>query len=199
MVLVFYGHGIFLYHMGQAEQAMNYFAMALEPAEHDIQRSFEWLDIHPKTNAQLRLAMTLWVLGQPDRAKLFSDEAIATNDVDDYWHGHFTILDFSAMLYSFLRDEDRVLQLGEALLELSMKYDYPFYQRAGRMFIGWALAHKGDTQAGAKMVRESVNGHRDRGIRMYEPYWRSLLAETLALAGEYRRSALRGRSGIGIR
>ena len=34
------------------------------------------------------------------------------------------------------------------------------------MFIGWALAHKGDTQAGAKMVRESVNGHRDRGIRM---------------------------------
>ena len=184
MIPVFYGHGIFLYHMGQAERAMDYFAKALEPAEHDIQRSFAWLDIHPKTNAQLRMAMALWVLGQPDRAKLFSDEAIATNDVDDYWHAHFTILDFSAMLYSFLRDQDRVLQLGEALLELSLKYDYAFYQRAGRMFIGWALAHKGDTQAGVEMVRESVNGHRDRGIRMYEPHWRSLLAETLALAGD---------------
>ena len=183
MVLVFYGHGIFLYHMGQAEQAMDYFAMALEPAEHDIQRSFEWLDIYPKTGAQLRIAKALWVLGQSDRAKLFSDEASATNDVDDHWQGYFSILDFSAMLYSFLRDQDRVLRLGEALLELSMKHDYAFYQRAGHMFIGWALAHKGDAKTGAKMVRDSVNGHRDRGIRMFEPYWRSLLAETLALAG----------------
>ena len=61
--------------------------------------------------------MTLWVLGQPDRAKFFSDEAIATNDVDDYWHAHFTILDYSAMLDSFLREQDTVLQLGEALLD----------------------------------------------------------------------------------
>ena len=88
------------------------------------------------------------------------------------------------MLYSFLRDADTVLQLGEELLELSIKHDYAFYQRAGRMYIGWARAHKGNAQAGASMVRESVNGHRDRGIRKFEPYWRSLLAETLALAGD---------------
>ncbi len=88
------------------------------------------------------------------------------------------------MLYSFLRDADTVLLLGEELLERSMRYDYPFYQRAGRMYIGWARAHKGNAQAGASLVRESVNGHRDRGIRMFEPYWRSPLAEALALAGD---------------
>ena len=59
------------------------------------------------------------------------------------------------MLHSFFRDNDRVLQLGEALLEVSRKYDYAFYQRAGRMFIGWALAHKGDTRAGVEMVRRA--------------------------------------------
>ena len=59
MVHVFYGHGVILYHMGQAERAMEYFAKALEPAEHDIQQSFEWFDIHPKTNAQLRMAKAL--------------------------------------------------------------------------------------------------------------------------------------------
>ena len=52
------------------------------------------------------------------------------------------------------------------------------------MYIGWARAHKGSAEAGASLVRESVNGHRDRGIRMFEPYWRSLLAEALALAGD---------------
>jgi tetratricopeptide (TPR) repeat protein len=184
MINVFGAHGGNLYHAGQPEPAIEYLAKVRRLAEHDIQPSFEWLSNHPEINAHIRLAKALWLLGQPDRAKLLCDEAIATNSVNEDLQDQFTVLDFSAMLYSFLRDEDRVLQLGEALLELSMKYDYPFYQRAGRMFVGWALAHSGDAKAGAKQVRESMNGHRDRGIRKFEPYWRSLLAETLALAGE---------------
>ncbi len=184
MIHVFAGHGVILYHMGQAEQAMDYFAKVRVPENHALQQSFEWFDSHPQTGSQLRIAKTLWVLGQPDQAKLLSDEAIAMNEVDDYWQGRFSILDFSGMLYSFLRDADTVLQLGEALLELGMEYDYPFYQRAGQMFIGWALAHKGDAKTGAKQVRDSVDGHRDRGIRTFKPYWRALLAEALALAEE---------------
>jgi tetratricopeptide (TPR) repeat protein len=184
MINVFAAYGGNLYHVGQPEPAIEYLAKVRSLAEHDIPPSFEWFSNHPEINAHIRLAKALWLLEQPDRAKLLCDEAIATNSANEDWLDQFAVLDYSAMLYSFLRDEDTVLQLGEALLELSTKYDYPFYQRAGQMFIGWARAHKGDAKTGAKQVRESMNGHRDRGIRKFEPYWRSLLAETLALAGE---------------
>ncbi len=183
MIHVFHGHGYILYHTGQAEQAMAYFTKVLEPPEHELQESFEWFDTRPQAVSQLRVAQASWVLGQLDQARLFCDKAIATNKAGGDLQ-ELSILDFSAMLYSFLRDEDRVLQLGGALLELSMKYDFPHYQRAGRMYVGWALAHKGDAKAGAKQVRDSVNGHRDHDNRKFEPYWRSLLAETLALAGD---------------
>ena len=160
MIHVFHGHGYILYHTGQAEQAMAYFTKVLEPPEHELQESFEWFDTRPQAVSQLRVAQASWVLGQLDQARLFCDKAIATNKAGGDLQ-ELSILDFSAMLYSFLRDEDRVLQLGGALLELSMKYDFPHYQRAGRMYVGWALAHKGDAKAGAKQVRDSVNGHRD--------------------------------------
>lgn len=35
------------------------------------------------------------------------------------------------------------------------------------------------------MVQLGIEGERNRGIRMFEPHSRSLLAETLALAGEW--------------
>lgn len=55
------------------------------------------------------------------------------------------------------------------------------------MYHGWVQAQRGEPGAGARLVKESVNVHRDRGIRMFEPHWRALLAEVLALAGERRR------------
>jgi predicted ATPase len=70
-------------------------------------------------------------------------------------------------------------------LEFASKYEFPFYSRAGQMHIGWALAQQGEAGAGAAMIRASVDQHRNEGIRKFEPYWRSLLAEALALAGQF--------------
>ena len=50
------------------------------------------------------------------------------------------------------------------------------------MFVGWAAAHRGDPERGCRMVFESVYAHHEQGNRMFEPYWRAMLAETLWLA-----------------
>lgn len=95
----------------------------------------------------------------------------------------FATLDFAGMLI-LLRDAPTVQTLGEELTVLCTKYDFPFFAVEGQMFIGWALAQQGDAQTGLPLVRQSIDDQRQRGIRMFEPYCRSLLAETLALAGE---------------
>lgn len=179
-----HGHGYVLYHMGRPERAMEYFAKVLAPADHALALPSEQFRKRALIGSQLRAAQTCWMLGYPDQARRVCDGVIAQAHLDSAEQDRFSTLDFSAMLYSFVGDADTVLQLGEELLELSIKHDYAFYQRAGRMYTGWARAQKGDARTGAKQVRESVNGHRDRGIRMFEPYWRSLLAEALALAGD---------------
>jgi predicted ATPase len=90
------------------------------------------------------------------------------------------------MIYSWSRDIDGALLIGAELAQISAKHEYPFYARAAQMFRGWVLAQRGDPVGGVRLVQESVDGHRARGIRMFEPYWRGLLAECLALAGETR-------------
>ena len=75
--------------------------------------------------------------------------------------------------------------LGEELTAVSIQYDFPFFATKGQMLRGWALAQQGDVQEGLPLVRMGIEDERRRGIRMFEPHSRSLLAETLALAGEW--------------
>jgi predicted ATPase len=94
-------------------------------------------------------------------------------------------LAFGAMLYSFLRDSPTVQMLAEELIAISVKYDFPFFTPEGQLLRGWALAQQGAVQEGLTLLRECIEDQRRRGIRMFEPYYRSLLAETLALADEW--------------
>lgn len=128
------------------------------------------------------------LLGFPDQARLRCDQAVQV--AYKLFEQSFDLipvanaLDFTAMVYSYCRDAQAVQRLGQDLLELATKYDFPFYLRAGQMYCGWALAHQGEASAGAAMIRANVEQHRREGIRKFEPYWRSLLAEALALAGQ---------------
>jgi predicted ATPase len=52
------------------------------------------------------------------------------------------------------------------------------------MYVGWALAQQGDVEVGLHLLRESVESHRAHHIRKFEPTWRAMLAEVLAMAGD---------------
>jgi adenylate cyclase len=92
---------------------------------------------------------------------------------------------FAGILFSFLRDAATVRQLGEDLVAFCAEYESTAFAMGGQMLRGWAIAQQGDVEQGLPLVRWGVDEEFQRGVRHLEPHNRSLLAETLALAGEW--------------
>ncbi len=180
-----YNHATSLYHFGEFERARLLFHECLE--HFDTSRSSTiWLVGDLPRQPQIRLAKCLWMLGFPDQARAKMSELLVIAHAHSQSWGRFSAFDFFAMLYTYLRDIAGVRQMSEELMQISTKHEYPFYIRAANMYRGWVQAQCGDASSGVRLVRESVDVHRERGIRMFEPYWRALLAETLMLSGELR-------------
>ena len=175
-------YGTTLYHFGESARAVDYLRQGLAISDASQPASNIRLSGTPPRSSLMRLVKCLWMLGFADQAHAYTDEAL---EIARAYEGiSWGTFDFAAMLGVHARDIVSVDKLSEELACLSTKYEYAFYQRAAQMYRGWAIAQRGDASMGAALVRESVNGHRDRGIRMFEPFWRAVLAETLALAGQ---------------
>jgi predicted ATPase len=178
-----------LYHTGAPAQALAALEQAIIFSAQPIQPSYDWYASHPQLMALLRSAHCLWLLGFADQARTRAQEAVEeAQKSDDQRQAGFTPrlyrLDFSAMLAYSLRDVAQVQALGGELIELGSRIDVAFYLRTGQMYVGWALAQQGDVAVGLHLLRESVKSHRADNIRKFEPTWRAMLAEVLALAGD---------------
>jgi tetratricopeptide (TPR) repeat protein len=179
-------YGGSLYHFGELKQALMYLRRNVSLSDTPVQPSFLWMRGSLADVTHIRIAKCLWLMGFPDQARTISDEIVELAHTRVELFERFAVFDFTAMLHSFMRNVEVVRALGETLIDLGEKYGFEHYFRAGRMYRGWALAHCGDPWTGASLVRESINGHRADGSRQFEPYWRSVLAETLLLAGELK-------------
>ena len=193
---MFSGYARSLYHFGELEQSLVYFrhVLALVAALVPLTFTKTWNVLHD--GLLIRMSLCLWLLGYPDQAHKTVHKALENNHTRVDVFDHFGSLDFSAQLYSFIRNIDMVQSLGETLIEMSQKYDFSFFLCSGQFFRGWALAHIGDARAGAVLVREGFNGMRRHGSRMLEPYSRAMLAEALALAGEHKEALEEVNAGI---
>jgi tetratricopeptide (TPR) repeat protein len=131
-----------------------------------------------------RLGKCLWLLGFPDQALACGRKALEAKQQSMDFMQRLPNLAFTGMLYAFLRDVPTVQRLGQELTAISTEYDFPFCASVGQMLTGWAMAQQGEPQRGLPLAQQSIDDHRKRGNRMFEPHWQAMLAETLALAGE---------------
>jgi predicted ATPase len=129
-----------------------------------------------------RQAKNYWMLGLTEKARACAHDAlaIARSLTEPGW----SILDFTGMLCVFARNFETLDTISTMLVEFATKHDYWFYLRVGRIYRGWCELHNGSIQAGLTLIQDSVLDVRERGARMFEPFWRSLYAEALALSGD---------------
>ena len=175
-------YGISLYHFGEFERSQDYLFRCLEIASRAQAASNVWSsDEHPRYGVT-RLAKCLWMLGWVDQARSYAVEAVelALTCENFGWETY----DFICMFRIYIGDLDGVAELAEQLISFGTKYDNLFYYRAGQMYRGWVMAQHGQVSEGMTLIRNAVDGHRESGARMFEPFWRGLLVEALALAGQ---------------
>lgn len=179
--------GVTLHHMGEYADALTCFRRhpAYSPAPLQLTFSGSAADMPMSPGVFLRAAMCLWALGYGDQALACGRHLLTIRHHHiDLW-GRFPALMFASMLFTMLQDAPTVLMLSEELVAISIKYDFPAFSAVGDIFGGWARAQAGAVEEGLALVRRGVDAERQRGVRMLEPFYRSLLAETLGMAGEW--------------
>jgi DNA-binding XRE family transcriptional regulator/tetratricopeptide (TPR) repeat protein len=179
-------YGRALYHFGKLEQALTYLQRAIAHAEEHAlttDAAKKWRSFY--YSLLTRVAKCLWLLGFSDQANDAAYKVVTNIHADIDVFDRFGPLDFTAQLYSFVRDFEAMRRLGESLIELSTKYEFSFFQWSGRIYYGWALAHLGDVRTGLDLVRAGIKAQREQGSHLFASYNRGLLAEVLALTGEH--------------
>ncbi|MCE7988958.1 MAG: hypothetical protein DYG89_48000 [Caldilinea sp. CFX5] len=132
----------------------------------------------------IHMAQCLWLLGFPDQALAWGRQALAIREQEIPFVNRFPRLAFAGKLYSCVRDAPTVQHLAQELIAISTRYDFPFFVSIGELLLGWAIAQQGDVETGLSLLQKNLGQQRKWSSHMFETYYRSLLAETLALAGE---------------
>lgn len=130
-------------------------------------------------------ALSQWSLGYPDQARQGMNAALAhakqlghgPSLAYTYWHAGI----IGALM---LREQARVGEYADALVELADKQGLALWKAWGHVAQGWAGTRSGRADAAAREMRSGLDAARKTGNRIYETTVLGLLGEARAVAGD---------------
>jgi class 3 adenylate cyclase/predicted ATPase len=131
----------------------------------------------PGVACRICAAMTLWLLGYPERALARLHEALTL--------AHALVHPFSlayarcwaTAVYQWCRDVPSVYEQADAAVALATEQGFPQWVAHGTLLRGWALALQGQGKAGMVQVREGIAARRATGAAINIPYLCTVLAD----------------------
>jgi predicted ATPase len=88
----------------------------------------------------------------------------------------------------FARDVATVHAHGNDCEAIACEHGFPHWAGYGRIFQGWADAQGGEATTGIARIRDGMAAYEATGNRLFTPFFLTLLAEALALAGKIEES-----------
>jgi class 3 adenylate cyclase/predicted ATPase len=130
------------------------------------------------------LSWALWHRGYPDQSAQGADRALAHSRE----LGHATTLAYAlhhaGMIAVFARDVATVDACSNGCVGLASEHGFAAWAAAGRILQGWADAQRGEATTGIARIRDGLAAAVATGNRINTPFYLTLLAEALALAGK---------------
>jgi predicted ATPase len=139
---------------------------------------------HPGVVCLTTSALTLWMLGHPDRGRQRADEAIAVATGLEHPLSLAYGLFHAGYLHLWRREADLVRDRAERLLHLVDEHDFPIWRALGTCLLGAANTAVGQVEEGLAKVRQGVDLY--QGLRTPPVFWpmlRALEAGAYAQAG----------------
>jgi predicted ATPase len=87
-------------------------------------------------------------------------------------------------IHVFNRDVDMTAETADAALRLSEEQGYPYMAAANSIYMGWALAQRGESSRGIEVCQSGLTRLRTIGARCWLPFFLTLLAECHEQAGD---------------
>jgi class 3 adenylate cyclase/predicted ATPase len=130
------------------------------------------------------LPLALWHDGYPDQATRAADRAL----LHAREFGHPYTLAYTlwhpARHAVLSRDVLRVERLANENATISEEHGFPLWLAYCDVVLGWAAAHRGRGADCIDQMRRGIAAATATGSRLWEPFFRGLISEALALAGK---------------
>jgi adenylate cyclase len=138
----------------------------------------------PAVAAGFYAAWTSWCLGYPDQSLAKGDEALALARQMAHPFTLAFALCHCALLHQFRRDVQLTEELSEPLVALSTEQGFAYWLRVATLMRGWALAERGQGEAGIAELRAAMATIRAIGTVLELPWYLALLAGAYGIVGQ---------------
>ena len=172
------GLALACYQAGDFLEARIHCERALEVCEPDNERETQER-FHDATGPLVMsvLAVTMWQLGEPERARELIDQAAQRARALGHGPSMTHPLYWRSNLEILRGDPTAALAAAEALAELGLERAMPFWRTAGEMTAGWARGRLHDAEQGAADLRRALAEGAAQGARVDGWLHTLLLAE----------------------
>ena len=174
-----------LFNLGQHAACCEHAAKALPLYdEGDFQtHSLTYAGHDPKVCALGEMALSLWLLGFPERSLGAIREAMAW--AQTLAHAGTTAhgMDYRLMVHRYRRDVPVVHRYAEEMMGFADRHDLPVQRAKAKVFLGWAIAEEGDLERGLALMREGLEVQKAIDTREDFPVFFEMLAGAYARCG----------------
>ena len=129
-------------------------------------------------------AQVLWMQARPISALAQERKALHWAERMDHLGSRVHAMDMQLLHQTFRRDHAAVRRLADELVTFTSSHGLADHRAKAFIFRGWAVGAQGDVAAGLHTLREGFDRQGQIGTKEDFPIYCSLLAESLALAGQ---------------
>jgi tetratricopeptide (TPR) repeat protein len=176
---------IALTHQGNFRLALEHFDEALVLYDSDGGGDDLADALNPGVAVRCFAGWCLWFIGQPDRALIQVEEALALARQISEPHALAHALVFAAMLHQLRRERSRAERCADAAMILADEHGLVLYGAAARIVRGWARIGRSDGGDAAEEVRRGLAAWQDTGAALNRPHFLALLAEAFAATNRH--------------
>jgi predicted ATPase len=168
-------------HQGRFQLALDHFDSALSLYRSDQERRDAIGDVLDAGIAVRGFAAwSRWFVGQPDRALVSIQEALALARCLAEPHSLAHALAFAAVFHQLRRERPTAQQYADEGIALSAEHGLPLYEAMARIVRGWALIGQGHDEQPADEVRRGLAAWQSTGAQLMRPHFLALLVEASA-------------------
>ncbi|MGO9604019.1 MAG: ATP-binding protein [Candidatus Binataceae bacterium] len=131
------------------------------------------------------MALTLWMLGYPDRAVQHSERALRLATDPPHPFSHAIALTFDAVLHQLRGEPEIVRQRAQEGLAISTEHEFALFAACDTLLLGWALKEQGRSADALVQLLSGLHQFRESGANQTLPYYLALLAEAHCDGGRF--------------
>ena len=130
-------------------------------------------------------ALSLWMLGYPDRAQRAMEETLARARSLAHPFSAAQALLFSALLHQLRREPAAALAHAQHVLALCNESGFPVYATWSLLPEGWAIAQQCEVTKGIADIHEALAARKAEHTECALPWFYAVLGETYCTAGQF--------------